>query len=257
MDKTLEEIKTNEAFMIWLINKFSEKCAKNLILKGGMVLRLLECPRYTNDLDYVAIPFSSKKEVVSLIDKALSGFEKITYTYQLSSKAARFFVNLTNHHGKLSTQIELNVADSCETNVISTGEIAITHHLQPHLVSVMKYEIALAHKLGAWNERGLIRDLYDIYFITKNLEIQPDINVLRERLQKTKYAKSVQNGQKKPSNMTITQFVEKFKRALIELYEEKITVELRDYLPVDHNAGLDKKMKVVLTRMLENLVQWA
>lgn len=257
MDKILEEIKTNEAFMIWLINRFSEKCAKHLILKGGMVLRLLECPRYTNDLDYVAIPFSSKKEVVSLIDKALFGFEEITYTCQLSSKAARFFVNLANQHGKLSIQIKLNVAKSCESNVISTGELAITHHLQPHLVSVMKYEVALAHKLGAWNERELIRDLYDIYFITKNLEIQPDIHVLRKRLQKIKYANPVQGDQKKPSSMTITQFVEKFKRALMGLNEEKITKELRDYLPLDHIAGLDKKMKVVLTQMLEKLVQWA
>ena len=52
----MENIQSDEALRVWIINYFSEKLGKHAILKGGMVLRILDCPRYTNDLDYVFIP---------------------------------------------------------------------------------------------------------------------------------------------------------------------------------------------------------
>ena len=34
-------------------------------MRGGMVLRILGCERFTNDLDYVFVPYRSKKDVVN------------------------------------------------------------------------------------------------------------------------------------------------------------------------------------------------
>jgi len=51
----MPDIKTTEDLMLFLINLFGEKYPQSAILKGGMALRLLDCPRFTNDLDYIFI----------------------------------------------------------------------------------------------------------------------------------------------------------------------------------------------------------
>ena len=70
-------LKNEEAFRIWLINKISEKFPDNAILKGGMVLRLLDCPRYTNDIDYTFIPFKSKNDIYNPVLDFIKSLDNI------------------------------------------------------------------------------------------------------------------------------------------------------------------------------------
>jgi predicted nucleotidyltransferase component of viral defense system len=57
------ESRDTESRMVWIINQLADKFGNHAILKGGMELRLFDCPRYTNDLDYIFIPFASKNEI--------------------------------------------------------------------------------------------------------------------------------------------------------------------------------------------------
>lgn len=59
----MKEAAENESLMIRLINLLADAFPGRAILKGGMELRLLQCPRHTNDLDYIFIPFTSKTEI--------------------------------------------------------------------------------------------------------------------------------------------------------------------------------------------------
>jgi len=46
----MSNIETTEELMLFLIHLFGENFPQSAILKGGMTLRLLDSPRYTNDL---------------------------------------------------------------------------------------------------------------------------------------------------------------------------------------------------------------
>jgi predicted nucleotidyltransferase component of viral defense system len=45
------EVNDTLGLMVWLINFLADRFGNKAILKGGMELRLLDCPRYTNDID--------------------------------------------------------------------------------------------------------------------------------------------------------------------------------------------------------------
>lgn len=246
------EIRSDEALRIWIINHLAAKLPDHAILKGGMVLRLLNCPRYTNDVDYIMIPFKSKKEIVTLLQKAFQDIPGLGLTYQLHSTNARFFIQLTNAHGLFKTQIETNVAKSCEKESISTGDAAIQYHQQPQVVPVMRLDVALAHKLAAWNERELMRDLYDVYFIYKNLNTLPNLEVLQKRLQKITHAKRVYQ-KSLPRKMTLEEFWEKLRQKTSSLNQTSIEEELRDSFDPTYLAGLDMKIKAAVRQMIEEL----
>ncbi|OGQ05323.1 MAG: hypothetical protein A3F82_01095 [Deltaproteobacteria bacterium RIFCSPLOWO2_12_FULL_44_12] len=235
-----------------MIHYISEKLGAHAILKGGMVLRLLECPRYTNDLDYVFIPFASKKEIAPLLERVLKELPGVSIQHRVHSTNAQFDVVLKNDFGVFKTQIEANVAKSCETYPLSTGDVALSFQQAPHIVRVMRLDVLLAHKLAAWNERRLMRDLYDIYFVHKNLNELPNKEILRERLADIHYAKRTK-GRSWPKSMSPADFWTLFEKEVKKTDPKTLEEELRDFLTPEQLAGLDKKMQGVLLQMTEKV----
>ena len=235
---------TVEALMIFLINTFSEKFPQSAILKGGMCLRLLDCPRLTNDIDYVFIPYSSKKDILKKVLAALDEIEGLTYEYSMNSKCLRIRIK----YGELKTQIEANVAKECSATSVSTVGLARQFGLLGRIVQVTSYNIAMANKLAAWNERLLIRDLYDLYFYYAMVQAMPDINTLEKRLQNV--ASTPRN--KNPKQMTLEQLVFKLRDKLVSLSPEDI-LELADYLPNAERQGLETKIRVQLLQLCDAL----
>lgn len=248
----MDEIESNESFRVWIINHLAKKLAGHAILKGGMILRILDCPRYTNDIDYVFVPFQSKNEIVPLMKKAFHNVEGVEFSYRLHSTHARFLVKVSNSHGSFQTQIEIDVAPACEYEPISTGNFATQYHQQPEVISVMRFDVAMAHKLAAWNERNLYRDLYDAYFLHVNLRTKPNLQVLTKRLQKIKYAKRI-GDKNRPRQMTLGGFADKLRQAADQIRQQEIKEELRDVLLSNHLAGLDKKIKIAMNQISEDI----
>lgn len=54
-------IAKEQALLAKVLDVFAQKFDKQAVLRGGMVLRILGSPRFTNDLDYVFVPYRSKK----------------------------------------------------------------------------------------------------------------------------------------------------------------------------------------------------
>ena len=246
----MNTIQSDEALRVFIINQLGKKLGEHAILKGGMVLRLLDCPRYTNDLDYVFIPFKSKKEIAPRIEKALRELEGLEIKHRFHSTNAQFDVALKNTFGTFKTQIEANVSNHCEAQSLTTGDFAIQFQQAPQIIRVMRFDMMLAHKLMAWNERRLMRDLYDAYFIFKSLNVTPNLDVLRGRLQNIHYAKRI-SGKSLPKKMSLEEFWQLLASELKTLTPVDLENELRDSLDVHQLLGLDKKIAIALTQMID------
>jgi predicted nucleotidyltransferase component of viral defense system len=236
----------NEALMVRLINLLAGSFPAQAILKGGMELRLLNCPRYTNDLDYVFVPFSSKKDIAAPVLQVLGKQEDLKIEHTMHSTCMRIIASA----GKIRVQIELNVASECKTQELTTADLARAHHLQGRIIRAMSLDTALAHKLAAWLERGLMRDLYDIYFIRETLGIAPDLNTLSDRLRKISYQR---HGNRGPKTMTMPQFAAILRQAAGNIGPAPLHEELQDQLDPEEFPGLDLKIGKALRAIAEML----
>lgn len=240
----MPDIKTTEDLMLFLINLFGEKFPQSAILKGGMALRLLDCPRFTNDLDYLFIPFSSKNDIVGDICRLLDEQEGLTYKHYLNSKCLRISVERNG----VMTQIEINVAKTCPSVAISTSALASRTGQLSRIIKIMDYRVSMAHKFAAWNERKLVRDLYDLNFYYTFLKVLPDPEILCERLRKVSSTKRNKN----PKSMSLKQLIESLRLTLNELDSEDIN-ELADYLPVGNLPGLEVRLRANLLKFCDEL----
>jgi predicted nucleotidyltransferase component of viral defense system len=237
---------TTEKLMVEIMHFLADTFPNQAILKGGMELRLLDCPRYTNDLDYVFIPFESKKDVAELIANALGQIPGTNIQIMMHSTCIRF--QIEKEHVKV--QLEVNVDKNCSSEALSTASLASGNQLLPRIIRGMSFQVSLAHKLAAWNERGLIRDLFDIAFMVNILNIQPDLDVLSNRLENVNYRFKSKVNKKK---MTINEFAEKLLSVSQHLTQSEVETELRDYLSQEELPGLEKKIKIAVHKIVANL----
>jgi predicted nucleotidyltransferase component of viral defense system len=240
----MSELITVEGLMIFLINKLSEKFPQSAILKGGMTLRLLDCPRLTNDIDYIFIPYKSKNEIVKDLLAVLDEIDGLEYTYNLNSKCLRIRLK----YGDLATQIEANVAKECKTTSISTAGIAEQYGMLGRVIQMVSYPVSMANKFAAWNERLLMRDLYDLYFYYSMVMVMPDMDILEKRLNKVASTPRNMN----PKSMTLKQLISKLRNKLVSLGANDLQ-ELVDYLPDYRLKGLETKIRVQLLQLCDDL----
>jgi hypothetical protein len=183
----------------------------------------------TNDLDLLFVPFTSKNEILPELRRDMSEVEGVESKISADSKCIRCLVR----YGQIQIQIEATIAESCEYESIS----AISQGT-PILLAAQRRDIALAHKLGAWNERHLMRDHYDLYFFVSVLNVMPDMGTLRERLLK------VFSGRTNRSKaMALPELIAKLKQARNQLSDKVIKAELGAILSRNELAGLDLKIK--------------
>ena len=172
-----------EELMVKVINLFADYFRTHAILKGGMELRLADCPRFTNDLDYVFVPFKSKNDIKDRVLEALYFLSDTSVTFSVHSKCLRYIITQNDN----SIQIEISTANNCISEPMSTASLVEKTGLPVKIIRVMNWSVALAHKLAAWNERNLIRDLYDASFMYSALNVKPDLITLKERLSRITY----------------------------------------------------------------------
>lgn len=232
-----------EQLLAKILNIFSDRFNQHAVLRGGMVLRLLGSSRLTNDLDYVFTPFKSKKEIVDDVLDTLNQLEGVELQHSLNSKCLRVIIS----NSQTTVQIEAKVAEEVATDVSSTKELADIYSLPPRLIPVMDYSVALAHKMAAWNERRLVRDIYDIWFYIQ-MGIRPDEKTLIQRLKKPLYSKKV-----KPEHYFDGEGAESFynflRDQLSSLTEEELNQEMRAYLPPAELPGLLMKFRAALVKL--------
>ncbi len=232
-----------EALLVEVMDVIAERFNKHAVLRGGMVLRVLGCERMTNDLDYVFVPFASKKDIVDDLLLALRGIEDATVTYTLNSKCLRIVLTRQD----VAVQIEVKTALDIPRSVVSNRELARLYGWPPRLVAVLDYPVALADKMAAWNERRLVRDVYDIWFYLR-MGVWPDEKTLKKRLAKPDYSRLVSKADYFKGE-TAADFYAFLREVAIGLNDEDIEAELSDYLPPEEMAGLAMRFRAELAKL--------
>ena len=183
----MDKFESTEALLAWIVDFFADNFGNSAILKGGMSLRLMHSPRYTNDVDYIFVPFDSKKDVKSLVAGALSRIEGLHYESTMNSKALRILVE----YGGQQAQIEINTEKECPSIPMSSSLLTTPYGHPARIVRIMEPGVSFAHKIAAWNERELMRDLYDVYQYESLFKAVPRMDVLLMRLKKARSYRNI------------------------------------------------------------------
>lgn len=234
---------TQEALLIWLIGHFGETFHHHAILKGGMVLRLLDSPRSTNDVDFVFVPYASRKEIRDQVRESLDGIEGIVWSDRVDSRAWRILVK----HGGQNAQVEITVSESCASFPISTGPLARAHGLPGKVVRVVDLPVALSNKLAAWNERRLWRDVHDLWFLHSVKGVRLDLPTLDARLDR------VVPRRGRPRSMMRSELVQELRNAAVAIDPVAMAQELADTIPREDLVGMDARLSTALSRLAYEL----
>lgn len=238
----MENFKNVEALLAWIIDFFSISFGNSAVLKGGMALRLMHSPRYTNDVDYVFIPFDSKKDVKEIIEQALSKVDGLQYESSMNSKALRILVT----YGSQRAQIEINVEKECASVPMSSALLSTAHGRPARILRIMEPSVSFSHKIAAWNERELMRDLYDIYQYESLFGILPQMDILNARLKKARSYKNVVAAQ------NLMDLVNKLMRTTATLNDSSFE-DLRPLLSETELAGLSFRIKPAIMALCEKI----
>lgn len=235
--------KKEERLLAIVIDRFAEKFGKRAILRGGMVLKAIGSARYTNDIDYVFVPYKSKKDIMPEIISSLKSIDKSEVDYSLNSQCLRIILTVD----ETTIQIEVKVAENIKIEAISTKLISPEFDLPKRVIHIVDHSISMANKLAAWNERRLIRDIYDIWFFLQ-MNVKPDLDILKKRLLKPKYSKLL-----KKEDYFIGEDIDSFYEFIREkvsiLKEKEITNEMSDYLHPEELVGLSSLFRATFVKL--------
>ena len=232
-----------QALIARVLDVFAQRFGKRAVLRGGMVLRILGSPRFTNDLDYVFVPYKSKKDIVSGVIECLRPIAGAKISYSINSKCLRVVLTVA----QVTIQIEAKVAMTVRTAMASTRLFSRQFSLPPRMVCIMEHSVALANKLAAWNERRLIRDLYDIWFFLQ-MGIVPDRETMESRLRNPSYSRLIKEADCF-AGTTPADFYEFIRQRDSKLTDAEIEESLSDYLPPEETKGLAMQFSAALTKL--------
>lgn len=240
----MEMFKSTEALLSWIVDFFAQKFGNSAILKGGMSLRLMHSPRYTNDIDYIFIPFDSKKDAKTLVEDALSQVEGLSFNTTMNSKALRIIVDYVGQQA----QIEINVEKECPSIPMSSSLLSTPYGYPARIIRVMEPGVAFAHKIAAWNERELMRDLYDVYQYESLFKAVPQMEILHKRL---KCARSYKNIVAAKDLQALVEKMRKCAEGLTEGSFEEL-VPLLDSVEL---AGLSFRMRPSILALCDKMTK--
>jgi predicted nucleotidyltransferase component of viral defense system len=227
-----------------VLNAISDHFADRAILRGGMVLKVMGSARYTNDLDYTFVPYKSKKDIQSELTKCLiSAFEGCTIRHTLNSQSLRMLITVAD----VTVQLEAKVALTVKSLAISTQLYSPQFDLPKRLIHVADHAVSMANKLAAWNERRLVRDLYDVWFFLQ-MNILPDKEVLEQRLKKPRYSKLIHKDLYFLGR-GLDEFYQFVRDHLSQLSDKEIANQLSDYLLPGQLVGIVPLMRGTFVKL--------
>ncbi len=176
--------------------------------------------------------------------EALAEIPNARIRYSLNSKCLRIVLSVND----VSVQIEAKTALRVPTAVQNTGALAAAHGLLPRLIVIEDYPVALAHKMAAWNERRLVRDLYDIWYYLR-MGIRPDRLVLEKRLAHPEYSRLVNKSDYFTNGGSVNEFFAFLNTHAQNLNDREIVASLGDYLSPADMRGLAMRIRAELAKL--------
>lgn len=235
-----------EELMARLLNHLAEKFKNQLILKGGMLLRLQGSPRQTQDLDFVWIRTKKRNIFAQEIKGALETLEGIEVK-DLQTNSRGIFLQVFDRSKEVIAKIEISVisATSLPPKSSTTSRLSGPYALKTQVVSVMDLSEAFSHKIAASLERDLVRDLYDLMQMESLVAF--DEATLRERLTKLEISRA------KARQVSLQEAIGLLRERIDSLSKKKIEGELFGTLPQEEIVGLDSIIRAAVSRVIQRL----
>ncbi len=239
-------MKPTEELLARILNHLAEKFKNQLILKGGILLRLLNSPRSTQDIDYSWVRTKKRTLFANDIKEGLESMEGILVS-DVRCNSRGIFMQLIDQNSKQMAKVEIGVVTSLHLppTPLSTAPLANIYSLKNCIVSTMNLAEAFSHKLAASLERNLMRDLYDL------TQMEPlsdfDLDVFRERL------KHLEIRRDKPRAVSIEEAILLLKKKANGVTQKDIEDELSAVIPKDRLIGSDLMIRASLSRIISKL----
>lgn len=241
---------SNEKLLVSLLNLLAERLKDRLILKGGMLLRLLECPRYTKDLDFCFLSKESKKILMKEVVSALYGESNWKVTRQdLNSRG--IFIDVLDRVSQAEATLEISVIPSTHLppEPVSTAKVAELYSLSGRVVRVMAPAEAFSNKIAACLERSVGRDLYDLSLFEPMTTF--DVSTLEDRFSRLEIDRS------KPKKITWDEAAALLQKRLDAFTEERLRAEVFPLIPRDHQPGLLLIIRASVSRIIQRINSFA
>ncbi|MBI4374634.1 MAG: nucleotidyl transferase AbiEii/AbiGii toxin family protein [Deltaproteobacteria bacterium] len=239
-------MKETEVLLARVMNFLAEKYKNRLVLKGGMLLRLLDSPRATQDLDYAWIRTKKRNLFAGELRSALETLEGIQVV-DVASNSRGIFLEITDRARASRVKLEINVIKSfhCPPRPMTTAALSHPHNLRPQVIATMDLSEALSHKIAAALERDLTRDLYDLMILGRLTS--PDEGTLRERLSQLEVRRA------KPRSVTPKEAAVMLGKKIDSLTPKSLQSELASVLEGEPLEGMDRLLKSAVSRIIEKL----
>ncbi|MBI4124759.1 MAG: nucleotidyl transferase AbiEii/AbiGii toxin family protein [Deltaproteobacteria bacterium] len=237
-----------EELITKILTTLSAKFRKNLILKGGILMRLYQSPRYTKDIDFVLITRESRKKWAPLLVQALEGIDGVKVgKVQLHSRG--IWLDVIAEAEKTGCLVEVSFLPFTQLppETLSTAYLARQYNVAACLVSAMALPEAYANKIAAALERAVGRDFYDLSQMEEMGTF--DINTLKTRLSKL----SVERA--RPKAVTFPEAAQLLRKRLQALSQESIEKELNPLLPPEYQPGVLRVIQASVGRLIQRLEQ--
>lgn len=238
-----------EELLLRVIHLMAEKFKDRVVLEGGMLLRLLGCPRSTQDVDCILLSNESKKTLAPKIKRALAELEGARVA-EVSLNSRGIFIRLeSSDRPGLKAMLEIGVAAALNlpTGHLSTVAIANKYFRGGRIVTTMALPEALANKIASALERDTLRDLYDLSILEPLCAF--DEATLAKRL------RALSIGRQKPKSISFQEA-----SAMLRAKAERITArvvkeELAPLLPPHQADGIEEILKAAVVRVAEKLAR--
>ncbi len=237
-------MKSPEQLLIRLINFFAEKFKDRIVLTGGMLLRLYQSPRATQDVDFIFISSESKKTLHPKLCRTIGAMKGVQLD-RVDVNSRGIFMDVSADDEKAALEITVRPRIGLRSEPISTAMLSQKFLLSGRIVSTLALPEAFAHKIAATLERESTRDLYDL----SQMEAWGafDIKILRERLARLSI------NRKKPIAINCAQAADLLAIRMRSLTHKKIEQELYPLLPTAYRTGVLIIIKASVGRIIQRL----
>lgn len=240
-------MKNREELLLKVMHLMSAHFKDQIILEGGMLLRLLNSPRTTQDVDYLFVSEKSKKILSAEIKNVLSRFGEIAViNVKLNSRG--IFIDLEDKSdSNVRAFLEINVVPNFLKTPMSISTVALAgrYSMTGRVITAMDISEAFSHKIAAAIQRDSIRDLYDITILEPLCDM--DMDVLKKRFS------SLSIKRQKEKKISFAEAAEILRTKANGITYEKVEKELGAWLPQETLRGMDLIIRASMLRVVQKI----
>ncbi|MBS3067672.1 nucleotidyl transferase AbiEii/AbiGii toxin family protein [Candidatus Micrarchaeota archaeon] len=182
-----------EYFQEMMLYSIYSLVGKELLFKGGTCLyKIYKLNRFSEDLDF---DISKSLDVEKLVKKALYGIKLLGINCSVKyldeyENAVNVGINFHGplYHGTKESLCFLLINFSLRKKPVLPPRLeklsSIYKDFPDFDVFVMDLQEILAEKIAAIHNRNKPRDVYDVWFLLKNLSVEPNKNLIKRKLKK-------------------------------------------------------------------------